>query len=79
MKVNKKNKFGVRAIVSTIFGELTDSLIFVLVAFIGQLDINQILTMIIVQVIFKTLYEIICLPFTTIIVKKVKKYEKLVE
>lgn len=79
MKVNKKNKFGVRAIVSTIFGELTDSLIFVLVAFIGQLDINQILTMIIVQVIFKTLYEIICLPFTTIMVKKVKKYENLVE
>ena len=75
MKENKNNKFGVRAIISTIFGELTDSLIFVFIAFINKLSIAQLLSMILIQVIIKTLYEIICLPITTIIVNKVKKYE----
>ena len=32
--------------------------------------------MILIQVIFKTLYEIICLPVTTVCVKKVKNYEE---
>lgn len=79
MKKNKNNKFSVRAIVSTLFGELTDSLIFVFVAFLGKISLTQILTMIIIQVILKTLYEILCLPVTTIIVKKTKEYENIVE
>lgn len=75
MKKNNNNKFGIRAIVSTIFGELVDSIIFVFVAFLGNLPFNQMLLMIIIQVIFKTLYEVVCLPLTTFIVKKVKIYE----
>ena len=76
MKKNAKGKFGIRAIISTIFGELTDSLIFVFIAFIGKLPLMQIISMILIQVIFKTLYEIICLPVTTVCVKKVKNYEE---
>ena len=79
MKGQNNNKFGVRAVVSTLFGELTDSLIFVFIAFVGNLDIQQIITMILTQVIVKTLYEVICLPLTTFVVKKVKKYEKIME
>lgn len=77
MKERKNNKFGVRAIVSTIFGEFTDSLIFVLIAFTGLIPASQLLTMIILQVLIKTIYEVICLPITTNIVKKVKKYENI--
>ena len=77
MKENQKNKFGVRAIMSTLCGEFIDSLFFVTIAFIGNVPTNQIITMIIVQVVLKTLYEILCLPITTIVVKKVKKYERL--
>ena len=76
MKQNKDNKFGVRAILSTIFGELTDSIIFVFIAFIGNLSIDQIIIMIITQVVLKTLYEIICLPVTVKVIKKVEEYEK---
>ena len=76
MKKNKNNKFGVRAILSTVFGELTDSIIFVCIAFIGNLTFNQLITMIITQVVLKSLYEIICLPITIKVVKKVEAYEK---
>ena len=76
MKANKKNKFGVRAIISTILGELTDSCIFVLVAFLFKLTINQLLIMILTQVVLKSLYEIICLPVTMKVVRKVEEYEK---
>lgn len=75
MKTNINNKFGVRAILSTIFGELTDSIIFVFIAFIGSLTIKQIFIMIITQVVLKTLYEILCLPITIRVIGKVKKYE----
>ena len=76
MKANKKNKFSVRAIISTILGELTDSCIFVLVAFLFKLTINQLLIMILTQVVLKTLYEILCLPITIRVIDKVKMYEK---
>ena len=76
MKKNEKSKFGIRAIVSTLFGELTDSLIFVFIAFIGKISLLQIISMILIQVVFKTLYEVFCLPITTILVKKVKYYEE---
>jgi len=79
MKEQNNNKFGIRAVVSTLFGELTDSLIFVFIAFVGNLDIQQIVTMILTQVIVKTLYEVVCLPLTTFVVKKVKEYEKIME
>ena len=77
MKSNKNNKFGVRAIVSTIFGEFTDSLIFVFIAFLGNLPLSQMISMILIQVIIKTLYEIVCLTITTNLVNKVKKYENI--
>lgn len=77
MKGKANNKFGVRAIVSTICGEFVDSLLFVTIAFIGKTPHNQLISMIIIQVILKTLYEIICLPVTGIVVNKIKKYEKI--
>ena len=77
MKNIKNNKFGVRAIISTIFGEFTDSLIFVCIAFIGNLPFKQLISMILIQVTIKTLYEIICLPVTTSLVNRVKKYENI--
>lgn len=79
LKTKENNKFGVRAILSTLFGELTDSLLFVSIAFIGNIPINQLIIMILTQVVLKTLYEIVCLPATVNIVKKVKKIEKITE
>lgn len=79
LKEKSNNKFGFRAVVSTIFGEFTDSLIFVPVAFFGSIPIEQMISMILIQVSIKTVYEIVCLPVTTILVKKVNNYENMVE
>ena len=76
MKKNPKNRFFVRAILSTIFGETVDSLIFVPIAFFGTMPFLQMLIMILLQVILKTLYEVICLPITTLVVSKIKRYER---
>ena len=67
-------KFGVRAILSSIAGEFTDSLIFMPIAFFGT-PISVLLKMMVAQVSVKVLYEIIILPVTSAVVKKVKEVE----
>lgn len=76
MKVAQHGKgFSIRAVVSTIFGEGFDSIIFFNIAFFGVIPFNSILTLIITQTVMKTVYEIIALPLTNQIVKWVKKHE----
>lgn len=75
MKVASSGKrFSLRAIVSTIAGETIDSLIFFPIAFWG-LEADNMLKLMLTQIIVKTLYEIIILPVTMTVVKKVKKIE----
>lgn len=68
--------FGWRAIISSFFGELCDSLVFLPIAFLGQMPIVTLATMTVCQVLIKTGYEIIILPVTTLVVKRAKKYEE---
>ena len=75
LKERQNNSFGVRAVVSTIFGEFVDSVLFVTISFIGSVPIDQLLVMIFIQVILKTMYEMVCLPITKMVIKGVKKYE----
>ena len=71
MKVKAEGKgFGLRAIISTLFGETVDSLIFIPIGFLGKLPFVDMLQMMILQIVFKTVYEIIILPVTTFVVKK---------
>lgn len=67
--------FSFRAILSSFCGELVDSLIFLPIAFIGQMPISTLLTMTAAQVLIKTSYEIIILPITKFVVLKVSRYE----
>lgn len=71
-RANSKG-FGFRAIVSTLLGEIVDSLIFVPFAFFGNMPFAELIKMMILQVSFKTVYEIVILPVTSVVVKKVKK------
>jgi uncharacterized integral membrane protein (TIGR00697 family) len=64
-----------RCIISTFAGELCDSLIFIAIAFIGAMPITQILTMVVTQAVFKTLYEMVAFPVTNIVIKKVRGIE----
>lgn len=70
-----EKKFGLRAIVSSFFGEFTDSLIFVPIAFIGTMPAKTLLTMIAIQPCLKVLYECIILPVTSKVCKGLKEYE----
>ena len=76
MKVRDGGKrFSLRAIMSTVFGESADSLIFFPIAFAGMLPLATIVTLVWTQVMLKTLYEIIALPITIRVVKLLKRVE----
>jgi uncharacterized integral membrane protein (TIGR00697 family) len=67
--------FSLRAILSTLVGEGADSLIFITIAFVGVFPFPVILGMIVTQAFLKTIYEILVLPLTILVVKKVKEIE----
>lgn len=65
-----KGLFG-RAILSTVFGESVDALIFISIAFIGSMPIESLLIMIASQAAFKILYEIAVFPVTKFVIRKI--------
>lgn len=67
--------FSLRAILSTIAGEGMDSLIFFPLAFGGLMPVQELLKMMLVQVILKTVYEIIILPVTIRVVAYIKRVD----
>lgn len=76
MKVRSKGKnFSLRAIVSTVAGESLDSLIFFPIAFGGIIPIKELFILMGLQALMKTGYEIVVLPITVQVVKKIKKLE----
>ena len=78
MKVATKGKgFGWRAILSTIAGELSDSVIFYPLAFAGVMPAKAIFSIILTQVTVKTLYEIVILPLTSLLARRLKRSEGL--
>jgi uncharacterized integral membrane protein (TIGR00697 family) len=70
-------RFSLRAIVSTLWGEGVDSLIFFPIAFAGELPSDTIISLILTQAILKTVYEIIILPVTIAVVRRLKRIEKI--
>lgn len=73
MKLASSGKhFSARAIFSTLLGESADSLIFFPLAFGGVMPLSELGKMMLVQVILKTLYEIIVLPVTIRVVCYIK-------
>ena len=66
--------FGWRAIVSSLAGEVCDSLVFMPIAFFGT-SWKVLLGMMLIQVSFKVLYEIVVLPLTALVVRKLKAVE----
>lgn len=67
--------FSLRAIVSTILGEGSDSLIFFPLAFGGVVPWPMVLAMIVTQTLLKTAYEILVLPVTLRLVRYLRRRE----
>lgn len=77
MKIAHKGKhFSLRAIISTLVGESCDSFIFFIICLLFVLPFREILLIALFQTIVKSLYEVIVLPLTAQIVRKIKKYEQ---
>ena len=82
MKISAKDSgayrtnFSVRAILSTVFGELTDSVIFFPLALGGVIPWEEMPSLMISQVTLKTLYEIVVLPVTIRVVEYTKKRDQ---
>lgn len=76
MKVMSNGRhFSLRAVLSTLFGESADSIVFFPIAFAGLMPAKELFAMMITQVILKSMYEIVILPVTIKVVKLVKKVE----
>ena len=76
MKVASQGRnFSARAIWSTVVGETADSLIFFPVAFGGIIAWKELLIMIGIQIVLKSMYEVMILPVTIRVVKAIKKID----
>ena len=72
---SRGRRFSLRAIVSTVAGETADSLIFFPIAFGGIIAWRELLVMMALQIVLKSLYEVIVLPLTIRVVKAVKRMD----
>lgn len=78
MKVITGGKYlWMRTIGSTLVGELLDSVIFVAIAFSGLYASSVLVVMAFSNYLFKTLIEVICTPFTYVVVGFFKKSEQI--
>ncbi len=67
--------FSVRAIWSTVVGETADSLIFFPIAFGGVIAWRELMIMMGLQIVLKSMYEVIILPVTIRVVKVIKRID----
>ena len=67
-----EDKLFFRCIASTFFGESLDALVYITLAFFGTMPTEALISMIVVQALFKTLYEIIVYPVTRKVISSVK-------
>lgn len=67
--------FSARAIWSTVAGETADSIIFFPIAFVGIIGWQELGGIMLLQIVLKSLYEILVLPLTIRVVKAVKRVE----
>ena len=76
MKIASQGRnFSARAILSTLVGETADSLIFFPVAFGGIIAWKELLIMMGLQIVLKSMSEVIILPVTIRVVKVIKKID----
>jgi uncharacterized PurR-regulated membrane protein YhhQ (DUF165 family) len=76
MKIAQQSKnMSVRFVVSTVFGQFIDSAVFFTVAFAGVMPVKEVMGLILTTWLFKLGYEILALPLSVPITRKVKQWE----
>lgn len=78
IKYNSRIKYlWFRTIISTIVGESLDSIIFLTIAFIGTINFNDLIIMIIFHSLTKILFEIVMTPITYKVINYLKKKDDI--
>jgi uncharacterized integral membrane protein (TIGR00697 family) len=72
MKRRLEKYLFIRAIVSTVAGQVIDNVVFMTLAFAGVLPATAIMTMVIGGTIMETVYEVIFYPVTRVFIKRLK-------
>jgi uncharacterized integral membrane protein (TIGR00697 family) len=72
LKKWNEEKLFFRCILSTLFGEGLDAIIFITIGFLGTMPVEALIIMIVAQALFKTVYEIIVYPITRHVIDSVK-------
>lgn len=78
LKIAMRGKYmGIRFVISTIIAAFIDSILFILIAYHSSVKISEIFVMIFSIWIIKSSIEIVCLPFSIRITKKLKQKEQV--
>lgn len=77
LKEKANKKLMLRCVLSTLIGETIDACIFITIAFAFTMPFETLITMVIAQALFKTVYEIAMYPITKKIIQKVKSIEEI--
>jgi len=78
MKVATNGRFlWSRTIGSTLVGQGLDSIVFILLAFVGTIPASVMLAAVVTQWLVKSLYEVLATPLTYLVVNRLKRAEGL--
>lgn len=72
MKIRHEKNLFFRAISSTVVGQFIDNMLFAVIAFIGILPTQAIISMIVGGTLFEIIYEVIFYPITKKLIQKIK-------
>lgn len=72
---SNNSRISFRTILSSIVGEALDTIVFITIAFIGTIQINELLNLILSVYLLKIMIEILFTPILLQIIKKIKKLE----
>lgn len=72
LKIKHEKNLFFRAISSTVVGQFIDNMLFAVIAFIGILPTQAIISMIVGGTLFEIIYEVIFYPITKKLIQKIK-------
>ncbi|MBI1307065.1 MAG: queuosine precursor transporter [Bacteroidetes bacterium] len=76
LKIRQSGKaMPIRFVLSTLFGQMVDTAVFICVAFIGTIELSSLIHVFIAAWTFKVLWEVFALPVSVVVVTKLKKIE----
>jgi uncharacterized integral membrane protein (TIGR00697 family) len=74
-RIHGDSKLGLRMVASTAAGEFVDTGTFVVIAFAGTMPPHILIAAAISGWVFKTVYEIVVMPVTYVVIRRVKRHE----